>query len=102
VPALGERLVALVPTIPSYVWLAMILLAASLLGVTTMARARGQWQKAQSAHQATASRLQQAKTANAELKARTNLLRQNSRAAAQAAQEQLHHVRPNEIVIATR
>lgn len=101
-PSLGERVTALVPPIPHHVWLAMILLAATLLGSSTLWRARAQVTTAQNIHAATNSRLVQAQAANAELKAQTDLLRTDSRAAAQAVQEQLHYVKPNEIVIATQ
>ncbi len=99
---LGERVAALVPPIPSYVWLAMLLLAATLLGVSTMLRARGQMATARNSYAVSDSRLAQAQAANTEIKDKTNLIRTNSQAAAQAAQERLHYVKPNEIVIATR
>jgi cell division protein FtsB len=101
-PVLGERVAALVPPIPNYVWLAMLLLAATLLGVSTMLRARGQLTTAQNNYAVSDSRLTQALAANSEIKDKTALIRTNARAAAQAAQEQLHYVKPNEIVIATR
>ena len=101
-PVLSERVTALVPTIPTYVWLAMLLLASILLGVSTMLRARGQLATARQSYAISDSRLAQAQAANTEMKDKTNLIRTNSQAAAQAAQEQLHYVKPNEIVIATR
>jgi hypothetical protein len=100
--ALGERIAALVTPIPNYVWLAMILLAATLLGVSTTLRASGQVVTARNNYSVTDSRLTQARAANIEIKDKTNLISTNSRAAAKAAQEQLHYVKPNEIVIATR
>ena len=100
-PVLGERVAALVPPIPNYVWLAMLLLAATLLGVSTMLRARGLIITARNSYTVTDSRLAQAQAANLAIKDKTNLIRTNSHAAAQAAQEQLHYAKPNEIVIAT-
>src|SRR5262245_52399042 len=99
---LGERVAALVPPIPNYVWLAMLLLAATLLGVSTMLRARSQMTTARNNYAVSDSRLAQARAANSEIKDKTDLIRTSARAAAQAAQEQLHYVKPNEIVIATR
>ena len=101
-PMPGERVAALVPPIPNYVWLAMLLLAATLLGVSTMLRARGQMATARNNYAVSDARLAQAQAANTAIKDKTNLIRTNSQAAAQAAQEQLHYVKPTEIVIATR
>lgn len=100
-PAIRERIAALMPAIPNHVWLAMLLLAATLLGVSTLARARGVRTNAQAKHAVTASRLTDAQSANEALKAQTQQLRTNTRAAAQAVQSQLHYVKPNEVVIAT-
>ncbi|MBI1763679.1 MAG: septum formation initiator family protein [Acidobacteria bacterium] len=90
------------PTVPNAVWLAMILLAVSLLAVSTLARSRGQMMAMKTKHAVTQNRLTAAQNANDELKAQTQQLRTNARAVAQAAQTQLHLVKSNEIVIATR
>jgi cell division protein FtsB len=90
-----------VPAIPNYVWLAMILLTATLLSFSTLWRSRTQMQTAQSVRAATHSRLVQAQSANEELKTQTLQLRTNTRAAAQVAQAQLHYVKRNEVVVAT-
>ena len=100
-PAIRERLAVWVPAIPNYVWLAMLLLAATLLASSTLWRSRTQMQTAHRVHSAAHSRLVQAQTVNAELKTQTQQLRTNQRAAAQAAQAQLHYVKRNEIVVAT-
>jgi cell division protein FtsB len=100
-PAVRERIAAFVPAIPNYVWLAMILLTATLLAFSTLWRSRGQLQTAQSRRAVTQSRLAQAASANDELKQQTQQLRTNPRTAAQAAQAQLHYVKRNEVVIAT-
>jgi cell division protein FtsB len=97
-----QRVAAFVVTIPNYVWLAMFLLAALMLAGGTMLRSRAQVQVAANAHAVTSARLAAANSENAALKERTTLLRNNLRAAAQVAQEQLHQVRANEIVIATK
>ncbi len=101
-PAIRERIAAFVPTIPNAVWLAMILLATSLLALSTLVRTRGQMTAMKTKHAVTQNRLTETQSANDELKAQTQQLRTNMRAAAQAAQTQLHLVKPNEIVIATR
>ena len=100
-PAIRERIAVLVPAIPNYVWLAMILLTATLLSFSTLWRSRGQMQTAQARHTVTQSRLAQAESDNTELKQQTEQLRSNPRVAARVAQAQLHHVKPNEVVIAT-
>ena len=97
-----QRVAAYVPAIPNYVWLAMFLLAALLLASSTMLRMRNQVQVAANHHAVTQSRLITAQSQNAALKERTTQLRTNVNAAAQVAQEQLHQVRANEIVIATK
>jgi hypothetical protein len=101
-PALGERVAALVPPIPNYVWLAMLVLAATLLGVSTMQRARSQMVTARNNYAATDARVARAQAANTEIKDKTNLIYNNTRAATKAVQEQFPYVKSNEIVIATR
>ena len=96
------RVAAFVPTIPHYVWLGMIVLAATLLAGSTMWRMRDRAQTAQGARAYTQSLLATAQSDNAALKERTTQIRTNARAAAQVAQAQLHQVRANEIVIATK
>jgi cell division protein FtsB len=100
-PAIRERVAAFVPAIPNYVWLAMILLTATLLSISTLLRSRSQMQTAQRVHAATESRLVQVQSTNDAIKNQTVQLRTNRRAAAQTAQTQLHYVKHNEIVIAT-
>lgn len=97
-----QRIAVVVPSIPNYVWLAMFLLAALLLAGGTMLRTRTQVQVAANNHAATQTRLLAAQSENAVLKERTAQLRNNVRAAAQMAQTQLHQVRANEVVIATK
>ncbi|NOT63322.1 MAG: hypothetical protein HOP19_24195 [Acidobacteria bacterium] len=97
-----NRVVAFAPTIPSYVWLGMIALAGLLLAFSTMVRAREKANLAQGARTYTQSLVASANSENAALKERTYQLRTNVNAAAQVAQAQLHHVRANEIVIATK
>ena len=97
-----QRVAAIVPTIPNYVWLGMILLTGLLLATSTMVRMRSQVQAMQGQQVATQSRLAQAQSENVLLKETTHQLKTDVRAAAQAAQVQLHRVRANEIVIATK
>ena len=101
-PAWRERVATLVPPIPNYVWLAMLLLAATLLGSSTLWRAHGQMTTARNAQAVTNSRLLQAQTTNDEIKTQTHLIRTDAQAATQAAQERLHYVKANEIVIKTQ
>src|SRR5262245_24612931 len=63
--ALGTRVAAVVPPMPNYVWLAMLLLAATLLSGSTLLRARGQVTTAQNTQAVTNSRLAQAQADNA-------------------------------------
>ena len=98
-PAVGARVRELVPTIPNHVWLAMVLLTALLLAFSSLARARGQVRQAQVNLNATQSRLQQEQDANAALKVQTNRVKTNRSAAEQIGREQLHYLRPNEIVV---
>ena len=97
-----QNVTAFVSTIPHYVWLGMIVLAAFLVATSVMLRTRDHVQAAQGAHAMTQTQLVAAQSENALLKERTTQLRTNVRAVAQIAQAQLHQVRPNEIVIATK
>ena len=100
--SIRQQIVAFLPTIPSYVWLGMIALAGLLLAFSTMVRTRDRANLAQGARTYTQSLVASARSENAVLKERTMLLRTNVNAAAQVAQAQLHEVRANEIVIATK
>lgn len=100
--SIWQQVTAFVPTIPSYVWLGMIALAGLLLAFSTMVRTRDRANLAQGARAYTQSLVASARSENAVLKERTMLLRTNVNAAAQVAQAQLHQVRANEIVIATK
>lgn len=101
-PAIGERIAAFVPTIPNSVWLAMLILATTLLAFSTLVRARGQMTSVKVKHTITQSQLAELQVANAALKTQTQQLRTNVRAAAQLTQAQLHYIKSNEIVIPTR
>ncbi len=100
--SIWQQVVAFVPTIPSYVWLGMIALAGLLLAFSTMVRTREKANLAHGARTYTQSLVASAQSENAVLKERTFQLRTNVNASAQVAQSQLHHVRANEIVIATK
>ena len=102
VTSMWQNVTAFVSTIPHYVWLGMIVLAAFLVATSVMLRTRDHVQAAQGAHAMTQTQLVAAQSENALLKERTTQLRTNVRAVAQIAQAQLHQVRPNEIVIATK
>jgi hypothetical protein len=100
--SIWQQVVAFVPTIPSFVWLGMIALAGLLLAFSTMIRTREKANLAHGARTYTQSLVASAQSENAALKERTFQLRTNVNAAAQVAQAQLHQVRANEIVIATK
>ena len=99
---LWQRAIAFVPTIPSYVWLGMIALAGLLLAFSTMIRTRERVNIAQGTRAYAQKLVVNAQSENVALRERTMQLRTNVNAAAQVAQAQLHHVRANEIVIATK
>ena len=100
-PVINTKLAELFPAIPGYVWLATFLLSALLLGVSSLVSARNQAQSAYNAHSFTQARLQQLRAGNAEVRARTSQLRSDAHLASQSAQESLHYVKSNEIVVAT-
>lgn len=88
-------------TLPSYVWLSMILLAASLLAISTVIRSRTELQTARSFYQVTGARLSQSQEANGQLKVNIEQVQNGKKMAIQVPQTQLHYTKPSEIVIAT-
>lgn len=96
------RIARWIPHIPNYVWLAMIVLTVSALSVSTYMRAQEMERDAKSSHAFTATKVDNLKAFNSELKKQTQRIKQDPQAAQQAAQEQLRVLRPNEIVVAVR
>jgi cell division protein FtsB len=85
---------------PSYVWLAMIVLSISALSISTMIRSRDQENEARASYSYLKLRVENAKGVNRQFKDQTAQIKNNPRAAAQAAQDQLRLIRPNEVVVA--
>jgi len=86
--------------IPNFVWLAMILLAATALSLNTIAREREEVHRAQTVLAQAQGKVSQAQTVNRELKTEIKKSKDDPRAVERAAQERLHYLRSNEIVVA--
>jgi hypothetical protein len=89
-----------IPQIPNYVWLAMVILTVSALSLSTLVRSQGEEREAKASYSYVKTRVENAKGINRQIRERTKQIKNNPRAAAQAAQNQLHLVRRNEIVVA--
>ena len=88
--------------IPTYVWLAMIVIAALAISISTAMRAREQARNAQASYQQTAERISLIQAENEQIRARVKQLREDPRAIDQAAREKLHYVAPNEVPVKVR
>jgi hypothetical protein len=91
-----------VPRIPNHVWLAMIVLAVMALSVSTLMRSREQEREARATYDYTRTRVENARERQRDMRERTGQIRNDPRVAAQVAQEQLHLLRVNEIVVAAQ
>lgn len=91
---------AWIPHIPNYVWLAMIILTFTALSISTYRRAQDNEQDAVQSHAVVASRVENVKATNQQIKQQTAQIKTNPRAAEAAAQQQLRVLRRNEIVVA--
>ena len=89
-----------IPEIPNYVWLAMIILAVSALSVSTLMRSQALEREAKESYSLVKTKLENAKGINRQIKEQTQRIKNNPEVAAQAAQDQLRLLRPNEIVVA--
>ncbi|MGE0128026.1 MAG: hypothetical protein AB7U82_08100 [Blastocatellales bacterium] len=98
----GARLLSLVPRFPNYVWLAMIILTISALSYSAYSSAREQEREARNSYNETSARVENAKSANRQIKEQTTRIKQNPEVAAQAAQNQLRLIRRNEVVVSLR
>lgn len=96
----GAEIRQLVPHVPNYVWLTMIILAALALSVASFLRAQETEREARLAHALVETRVADARLLNAQLKKQNQQLKQNPRVAERAAQEQLRVLRRNEVVVA--
>lgn len=96
----GAEIRQWLPHIPNYVWLAMIILTAMALSVTSYLRAQDMEREAKAAHAFIETRVEDARALNAQLKKQTQQLKHNPRVAERAAQEQLRVLRRNEVVVA--
>ncbi len=85
---------------PNFVWLAMIILTVSALSYAAYDNAREQEREAEDSYNQTSTRVENARSANKQIKEQTQRIRQNPRTAAQTAQGQLRLLRRNEIVVA--
>ena len=88
--------------IPGYVWLAMIVISALAISVSTAMRAREQARNAQASYQQTSDRIRLVQSENEQLRARVKQLRDDPRATEQAARERLHYVAHNEVAVKVR
>ena len=86
--------------IPNFVWLAMIMLAATALSLNTIAREREEVHRAQAVLAQAQGQVSQAQNVREQLKVEIKTLKDDPRAVERAAQERLHYLRSNEIVVA--
>lgn len=96
----GAEIRQLVPHVPNYVWLTMLILAALALSAASFLRAQEMEREAKLAHALVETRVADARLLNAQLKKQNQQLKQNPRVAERAAQEQLRVLRRNEVVVA--
>jgi hypothetical protein len=99
-PTAAERYLWWVPQIPNYVWLAMIVMALFALSISTLMRSREQEREARASYIQAQTRVENARGVQRDIKERTGQIRNDSRVAAQVAQDQLRLVRANEVVVA--
>ena len=99
VPTAVTRYLVWVPEIPNYVWLAMMILTISALSVSTLMRSQGQEREARASYMHTKTRVENARSVHQQIREQTEQIKNNPRAAAQVAQDQLRLVRKNEIVV---
>ncbi len=100
--AAATRVTARGVSVPGHVWLAMIVIAALAISISTAMRAREQARSSQASYTQTAARVKQLQLENEQIRARVKQLRENPRATEQAAREQLHYVGQNEIAVKLR
>lgn len=97
---MGARVESWIPSISNHAWLAMLALAFMALSLTVFFRAQGAEQEAAKSHALTATRAEDARTANKQLKFQAEKIKTDPVVKARKAQEQMRQVRSNEIVVA--
>ncbi len=100
--AAGSRTSWIFPRIPNYVWLAMVILAIAAFSYSVYNRSEQQKQNALASYNYTASRVENARMTNRQIKEQTERIKLNPQVSAQMAQDQLRLVRRNEIVVSLR
>lgn len=85
--------------VPGYVWLAMIVIAALAISISTAVRSREQARNAQASFQQTSERIRLIQAENEQIRARVRQLRDDPRANEQVAREQLHYLSQNEVAV---
>ncbi|HKX28811.1 MAG TPA: hypothetical protein VJ302_14030 [Blastocatellia bacterium] len=80
----------------------MVVLTISALSFSVLARSHEQEEEARAAYSYTRTRVENARNANQRIIEQTKQIKNNSRMAAQVAQDQLFLLRRNEIVVAVR
>lgn len=85
--------------LPNYVCLVMIMIAAAAISISTAVRSREEARNAQHSLQQTSERVAQMRADNERIRARIKQLRDDPRAAEQAAREQLNYLRANEVAV---
>lgn len=89
-------------SIPGYVWMAMIVIAALAISISTAMRAREQARNAQASYQQTAERMRLMQAENEQIRTHIKQLKDDPRATELAAREQLHYVAQNEVAVKVR
>jgi cell division protein FtsB len=90
------------PRFPNYGWLAMIILTVAALSYSVYSRAREQEREAIDSYNEISAQVENVKGANRRIGDKTNRIRHNPEAAAQAAQRQTRMIRRNEVVVTLR
>ena len=88
--------------IPNYTWIVMVLLAMGLLAIATMYRERISLRSAQASLNHTQQKFQAAQLNNEVLRKDLQAIQQNKNLIAQEAQNKLHYVRRNEVIVVVR
>lgn len=101
-PAIGVRGLWQALSLPSYVWLGMIILAMAALSVTTLVRGREAARMAEASYTARQQQLQAVQATNASLRADVNDLKRNPAAVERETRKRLNYVAKNEVVFVTR
>lgn len=98
----GSRTMWMFPRIPNYVWLLMVILTVGAFSYSAYSRSEQQEQGAVASYNDTASRVENARMTNQQIKEQTEHIKLNTQVSARVAQDQLRLVRPNEIVVSLR